>query len=335
MAEVAISVPIVTLRSQLLDRRRRLEEAGATVPDTEVVRLLQEVDRALERMEVGSYGICEVCRTPIEEDRLLANPLACTCFEHMSAAQLRALERDLDLAVHVQTGLLPQRYLSFGEWESCYHYEPLGAVSGDFCDLSAVDGRLFFLIGDIAGKGVSASLLMSHLYAIFRSLLTVGMPVQELAGRANRVFCESTRPPHYATLVCGFAGQDGEVELVNAGHCPPILIHQGSVSQIHPTGLPVGLFSDGQYPPQRLRLDQGDSLLLYTDGVSETLNAAGEEYGAERLGDILSHNGARSVREITVTCLDDLKRFRAGAPKSDDLTIAAIRRSSTAAEPGR
>jgi sigma-B regulation protein RsbU (phosphoserine phosphatase) len=253
----------------------------------------------------------------------------------MSAPQLRALERDLDLAVHVQTGLLPQRQVSFGEWESCYHYEPLGVVSGDFCDLGAVDGRLFFLIGDIAGKGVSASLLMSHLYAIFRSLLTLGIPVQELAERANRVFCEATRPPHYATLVCGFAGQDGEVELVNAGHCPPILIHQGSVSQIDPTGLPVGLFSEGQYPPRRLRLDHDDSLMLYTDGVSETLNAAGEEYGAERLGYILSQDGARGVHEITLTCLDDLKRFRAEAPKSDDLTIAAIRRLSLAAGSGK
>jgi len=222
---------------------------------------------------------------------------------------------------------LPKGELRIRGWEARYHYEPHGAVSGDFCDLSSVDGRLFFLLGDVSGKGVSASLLMSHLNAIFRSLLTISMPVTELAQRANKIFCEATRPPYYATLVCGFAKEGGEIELVNAGHCPPLVLHNGDASRVDPTGLPVGLFSEASYELKRLHLQPGHTLVLFTDGLSETCNAAGDEFGLERLAAALQSRSGSAGRRIQA-CLEDLEAFRGDTAKADDLTIAVLQRES-------
>src|SRR5205823_9198791 len=127
------------------------------------------------------------------------------------------LEKDLDRAWVIQGELLPKLNLRFNGWEVSYHYEPAGPVSGDYCDLVSTDsGDLYFLIGDVAGKGVAASLLMSRLQAIFRSLITTQLPVNELVERANHFFADTTMRPYYATLVCGKASADGQVEICNA-----------------------------------------------------------------------------------------------------------------------
>jgi len=151
------------------------------------------------------------------------------------------------MAARIQTTLLPRRAVRTGGWEACYHYQPLGPVSGDYCDLiPSAGGGLLFIAGDVSGKGVASSLLMSHLHAIFRSLLSVGMPIGALLERANRVFCESTLPSFYATLVCGHAHANGDVEICNAGHCPPVLVCGGEVSTIEAAALPPGLFGTRQ-----------------------------------------------------------------------------------------
>ncbi len=215
-----------TLRAQLLDRRERLEEAINRYQDNpNLERLLLEVDSALERMDNGSYGLCDVCHDPIEPEWLRADPLVRICLSHLTPQQQRAFEQDLDLASRIQGALLPKPSVAFEGWDIYYHYEPAGPVSGDYCDLlfSRNDQReLFFLLGDISGKGVAASLLMSHLHAIFRSLIALAMPVAQLVERANRIFCESTLSTQFATLVCGRADPSGTIDLCNAGHCSPL-----------------------------------------------------------------------------------------------------------------
>ncbi len=331
MSEMAASVSDPLLRAQLLDRREQLAAAASTSPIPEVQRLLKQVDEALTRMDHGTYGLCQTCHEGIEPERLAANPLTCFCLEHLDAAQRRAFEADVESAVRIQAGLLPSRNFSLGEWEACYEYEPLGPVSGDFCDLQAAeDGRMFFLVGDIAGKGVSASLLMSHLHAILRSLLSMGMPLSELLQRANRLFCEVARPPYYATLVCGFAGGSGEVEICNAGHCPPVVLHAGENAFVPATGVPLGLFCDAQYHVARLQLEHGDLMVLYTDGISEARDRAGQEYGAERIAEFVRRLRGLTAAEIATACHGDIRRFLGGAARADDLTIMAVRRRTLA-----
>jgi len=166
------------LNSQLEDRKRRLEAAIALAPHKAgLAGLLREVDSALERMDKGSYGLCEECHEPVEQDRLMADPLVRYCLDHLTGPERAALQRDLDLASAVQRNLLPQKGLRAGGWETCYHYAPVGPVSGDYCDLIPSDGQLFFVLGDVSGKGVAASMLMTQLHALFRSLTGMALPL--------------------------------------------------------------------------------------------------------------------------------------------------------------
>lgn len=317
------------LRSELVERRGRLLAARTAHPEMgDLTRLLGEVDAALDRMELGTYGICESCHEPIERERLLADPLLRFCLPHLTPAQQEALQQDLELAVRIQASLLPGAHLRTGGWEAGYHYEAAGPVSGDYCDLVAADsGGLFFITGDVSGKGVASSLLMSHLHAIFHSLLSVGMPIGALLERANRVFCESTLPSFYATVVCGQAHPNGEIEIINAGHCPPVVVRRHGIATIEASAIPLGLFCSGEYPAQRVRLEPGDSLVLYTDGLTEARRGSDEEYGTERLAGVLRGFHGASPQAVASACLADLEAFLGGAPKSDDVTLMVIRRA--------
>ena len=318
------------MRKQLLDRRERLESAAPMVTENvEFNQLLHQIDAALQRLSDGTFGLCETCHEPIEAGRLAADPLVQFCLDHLTPSQQRALQEDLDLAARIQKGLLPKLGIDFAGWNASFHYEPAAAVSGDYCDLVTADGGdLYFILGDVTGKGVAASMLMAQLHAMFRTLISVGLPLNQLVARASRVFCESTLPTHYATLVCGRASSSGEVEICNAGHLPPLRVHQGEVTRIAATGLPVGVFCNQQFSSTRFRVSPQDTLLLYTDGISEAENKSGDEYGIERLSRMVRENHALPPKDLVSACLKDLAGFRDGAAKTDDLTIMALQRAS-------
>ena len=316
------------LRKQLLARRQKLQalapEHSQAVP---VQRLLLEVDAALARMDGGTFGICETCHDAIEDDRLLGDPLCRNCLDHLSPAEQRALERDLDLAFQIQIALLPKPDVTIQGWTLAYHYEPRGPVSGDYCDLIMRDnGAALFFIGDVMGKGVAASMLMAQLYAIFRSLAGPEHLPHELIARANPVFCEGTDSSHFATVVCGRIGSGGEVQICNAGHPLPLHVCTGGISSIESTGMPLGLFSEGNYHSLTLNLAKGDSLLLYTDGLTESSNNAGEQYGVGRLHEFVEQQRDLRPKELIGALLQDLGRFRSQAPGHDDLTVMIIQR---------
>src|SRR5437870_5146064 len=126
-ATAVLSLDTAVVRGELLARRNKLEAARAGLPQAEELgRLLHEVDAALERIDQGTYGLCDVCHDPIETERLRADPFVRNCLDHLTRAEQRALEQDLDLAGRIQHVLLPKTQLSLGGWETCYHYEPLG-----------------------------------------------------------------------------------------------------------------------------------------------------------------------------------------------------------------
>jgi sigma-B regulation protein RsbU (phosphoserine phosphatase) len=315
------------LRNQLVARRQRLEAVMPKIPTQHLDQLLHELDAALERMEAGTFGICETCHDSIESDRLLLDPLTRNCLDHLSPAERRALERDLDLALEVQRGLLPPATLQIKGWNLAYTFQPAGPVSGDYCDVLALeDGAGLFTLGDVSGKGVAASMLMAQLHAIFRSLVTVTNSVTELVAKANRVFCQGNPTCHFATLICGHCDEHGNLEICNAGHCPPLCITQGKVARIDSTGLPVGVICDGEYPSQKRKFARGDSLIMYTDGLSEAFNNSREQFGVDRLAGLLANHADLEPRELLACVLEELTRFRSGAGRSDDLTIMILQR---------
>jgi phosphoserine phosphatase RsbU/P len=320
------TLEIAFLQGQLEERRQRLERAMALRPQNGgLASLLHEVDSALERMDKGTYGVCEECHESIERDRLMANPLCRYCLDHLSDPQRKALQRDLDLAAQVQRKLLPQAGLSVGGWQTSYYYAPHGPVSGDYCDLIPYDGQLFFVLGDVSGKGVAASMLMTQLHALFRSLIGLGLTLDQMIRQANRVLCESALAGQYATLVCGIANVEGDVEIHNAGHLPAIAVLSSGPLHVESMGFPLGMFPEGEFSAARVKLDAGDTLFLFTDGLSEASCATGDEYGVERISRFVHQQSEREAAGLIAACLDDMRAF-ADAPQFDDLTLLAIQR---------
>jgi phosphoserine phosphatase RsbU/P len=315
-------------QDQLADRKRRLETATATLPAAaDVRRLLDEVDEALRRIERGTFGLCETCHDPIEADRLIADPVTRFCLDHLTPREQRALQQDLDLATRIQRELLPKADSVVDGWQIAYHYQAAGPVSGDYCDLLlGPRGDTYFLVGDVAGKGVAAAMLMSHLSAMLRTLISIGLPLPELMQRASRVFCENTLPTHYVTLVCGRASTSGEVEICNAGHPPPFVIGRGEVAALPATSLPIGMFCAEDFTCATVQLQPGDTMLLYTDGLIEAQNGAGADYGLERLRAFALAPLPDTPRAVVAKCMQDLGRFLGSRQPTDDVTLMAMRR---------
>ncbi|HEY5883238.1 MAG TPA: SpoIIE family protein phosphatase [Pyrinomonadaceae bacterium] len=316
------------LRRQLIDRREKLVSAASVFHrPAELTRLLDEVDSALQRMDDGIYGLCEVCHDPVETERIIANPTERFCIDHLTTSQQRALEEDLQLAAQIQSTLLPPPTRTVAGWDVAYHYQPAGPVSGDYCDL--INGQqesLYFILGDVSGKGVAASMLMAHLHAMFRTLASIEMPLEQMVERASRVFCESTLPTQYATLVCGKANSNGEVEICNAGHLPPLLVQRGQVTRVAATGLPLGMFGTESFSVNKFQMQKGDSILLYTDGCSERSNQDGQEYGTDRMCDMLEGEPNLAPRPLLEHGLRQIESFAQGNAPFDDVTMMAIQR---------
>ena len=313
------------LREQLLVRREKLETAATRSQTANVLQLLDQVDRALEKIDSGAFGVCEVCLGSVDAERLIADPLTTICLDCLRPEEARALEADLQLAASIQRGLLPPADFAAVNWNVAYHYEPAGQVSGDYCDVMAYGDQLYFMLGDVSGKGVAASMLMANLHAMFRALVPSGLPLAQLVERANRIFCSSTLPTQYVTLIVGKASAFGEVEICNGGHLAPLHVSARGVDPIESDSLPVGLFHDQQFTPRRIQFSPGDGLVLYTDGFTEALGADGAEYGAHRLLNVLSQCTSRGSRHLVEECIKDLLAFRAGSKKLDDQTLMALR----------
>jgi sigma-B regulation protein RsbU (phosphoserine phosphatase) len=317
------------LRTELERRFDRLEEAlQSPSADPSLSKLLGEVDAALTRMDAGTYGLCETCHDSIEADRLLANPLEQFCLDHLTTEERRALESDLLLAARIQQTLLPARDFAPKGWHVRYHYAPARVVSGDYCDVFESKAGLLFLLGDVSGKGIAASMLMSHLHATFRSLADAELPLDKMVGVANRIFAESTMAGQFATLVVGRAAHDGSVELVSAGHLPLLHLCAGETKSRSATGVPLGMFATTNFPVFSFSVQAGDSLLIYTDGLSEARNAAGEEYGLHRVRAIADGHRTKPPAELISNCLSDLHTFTAGMKPADDLTMLALQRAN-------
>ncbi len=316
------------VRDELLDRREHLAHMAVTVRENQLVELLQQVDSALERLDGGTWGQCAVCLGKVEEGRLEADPLVTVCIECLSPAERKALERDLEAAARVQAALLPPRRLQYDGWEVSLLWEPLGPVSGDHYDLlrpRREDEPLHLVVGDVAGKGVSASLIQSHLHALLRVLAAPELSLAGLLSRANRLLCEVTLPAAYATLLAARLYPGGRLELASAGHPRPLLADRRGVRPVEGAGLPLGLFCEAEYTARDIELAPGDTLLFYTDGWTEATTDE-EEYGIGRAAAVLRRVKNRPLDEILAACRKDMEEFLNGAPRVDDLTLLALRR---------
>ena len=319
---------IAYLKGELEQRRSRLIEVTRDNGDASLRQLLGSVDAALDRINAGTYGICEQCHESIEADRLLCDPLVRFCLDHLSTEEQRALEKDLAMAARIQRALLPRPEWSASGWHARYHYQAANVVSGDYCDLIESNGGFLFLLGDVAGKGVAASMLMSHLHATFRSLAGQHLPLQEMMDHANRLFCESTTAGQFATLIVGYASPDGKVQYVSAGHLPLFHLSPSGVHSREATGVPLGMFNCTEFHVCELQLAPGDKLLMYTDGLTEMFDAKGEEFGICGVQALARRHAAATPQGVLDACLEEVHRYAASSKQSDDLTLMVLHRAN-------
>ena len=244
------------------------------------------------------------------------------------AAEKRRMERDLTLAHEIQQKLLPEDPPEVPGVEMFGANLPSRQVSGDYFDFRVrPDGRVYVVIADVCGKGIGPALLMASLQATFAAWADESMPLPEMVSRLSKVLKARTPEGRFVTAVfCLLDGSSGEVEYVNAGHNPPLLLRRdGAIETLPPHGTPLALFPR-QYPSSRTVLAAGDLLFLYTDGVTEAGNSAEEEFGMDRLKSFALQNRDRSLEEIDSALIRELEGFVAGIPFADDRTWVLIRK---------
>lgn len=314
-------------QDKLLDRKNKLLEfAEENSSVAEIAKLLSDIDEALLRIQNGTFGICEVCKDPIEPDRLEADPLLTFCLDHLTTNQQRNLEDDLRLAAKIQKNMLPPKDLLVDGWDVAFHYEPAEYVSGDYCDIMTEEHDPFYMIiGDVTGKGIAAAMLMNHLHALFHTLVPLKLGSNDIMERMNRVLSESVISGHFATLLLAIIRADGSVNLSNAGHCRPIVYSGQTILEVDSNGIPLGVLAGTKYACTAVTLNKGDVLFLYSDGLIEAIKNE-DMYGTERLLTPSFDLRNMTSAQIIENTLKDLHSFLDGTKKNDDLTIMVLKK---------
>jgi len=236
--------------------------------------------------------------------------------------------QEIEAAREVQERLLyrePPQFQAL-KYSSCCL--PAKGVGGDYCDfIELKNHQLVLAVGDISGKGISAALMMAHLQASVRTLYaTTETGLAPLLQSVNRLFLAATAPAHYATLFVGeYDDRSGTLRYANCGHNAPLLVHSDcTVERLQPTATVLGLFENWECSTSEVRLVPGDTLVLFTDGVTEATNANGEEFGEQRLIDRLRIFRASPPCSLVEGIVRTAQEF-SGHRQRDDLTVAVAR----------
>jgi sigma-B regulation protein RsbU (phosphoserine phosphatase) len=239
------------------------------------------------------------------------------------------MERELQVAHEVQASLIPRHTPDVTGWDFAARWKPAHEVSGDFYDFVPADGRLGVVIADVSDKGMPAALFMALSRSIIRASVTSVPSPADAIDQANRLINADSTDSMFVTLF--FAQLDpasGKLAYVNAGHNPPLLCRAGQEELIglERTGLPLGLFKFTDFEAREARLDPGDFLVLFTDGVTEALDPQGREFGDERLQRILLEVRGASAEDMAAGLEATLSAFAGTAAPSDDITYVILKR---------
>jgi sigma-B regulation protein RsbU (phosphoserine phosphatase) len=242
----------------------------------------------------------------------------------------RALEKELDIARGIQMALLPEHLPQPEGYELAGFNAPSRAVSGDLykAEMRSDQGECVLLLADVSGKGMAAALLTASLEALSVGPIEVGLPADEICSKLSRRLHARTSPERYATAFVGVLDVGTHtLRYANAGHNPAIVVRaDGSVRELGATGLPLGLLPVGDYASEEVALERGDVLLIYTDGISEAANPAGEEYGLDRLSRFVASRRRDKAEDLIDALEKDLEEFVRGVPYGDDRTLLVLRR---------
>ncbi|MBW7888744.1 MAG: PP2C family protein-serine/threonine phosphatase [Bacteroidetes bacterium] len=274
---------------------------------------LREGDYSQEELEF-LYSLASFAILSLENARLFKE-----------AIEKQRLENELLIAREIQQNLLPRHIPEIKNFEIAAVNVSSKQVGGDYYDIIPLHNSQFVLaIGDVAGKGTPASLLMANAQATLRTLVPFQLSLPETTARINDIIFENTTPDKFITFFLGLLNSETkEFSYVNAGHNPPFVLRaNGSIERLTEGGIILGIMKAMiPYKEGKIILEQGDSVILFTDGVSEAMNSNGEEYTEEKLEEIIRGFRHYSAGKILSSITHEITSYTIGAPQSDDITL--------------
>ena len=242
----------------------------------------------------------------------------------------KLLARDeLEAGRKVQLALMPERSPRVPGWELWLYTQPANDVGGDLVDYLQIDARRYAVsLGDVAGKALPAALLMAKLQSTLRALVPQFDELSELGAAVNRILCRDGLPDRFATLVyLELTGGTGSVRVLNAGHMAPVVIRGTRIEEMPAGAMALGIMANAGFKEQRIDLAERDCLVVYSDGITEATNAAGDFFGDDRFRSLLQESAGRSAAELGSQVLAAVEAFVGSARPHDDISLAVLRRT--------
>jgi serine phosphatase RsbU (regulator of sigma subunit) len=294
---------------------------------------LQTNDRVIGLIYVDSpHLVREFTREDLNLLTVMAN-VAAIRIEHARLNEIeeaeRAMAKEMEQAALIQNALLPSAPPTVAGLDIAGKTIPCRTVGGDYFDyITFPDGRVGMLVGDVAGKGLPASLLMSSLQARVHVLFEDADSLAHKIERLNKAVCAKCPDNRFITFFMTVMDPaTGALVYTNAGHNPPLLVRASSALEVLPGGGTIlGILPMATYQEERMRMEPGDVLVLYSDGVTEAVNPDGEDFGEQRLGELVASMPNRTASEIVEAIASAVTSFTEGAPAADDITVVVARR---------
>src|SRR5271167_4260454 len=266
-------------------------------------------------------------------DRQILDALAADAASILDNARLVVRERErqrmeeqINIARGIQQALLPRNFPDHPHLAVAGCNYPCLSVGGDYFDVFPLDNnRTAFLIADVSGKGLGAALLTTMLQGAL-SAMTLGTDPARVFNHVNRFLCDHAEVGRYATMFFGILDDDGHLEFINAGHPSPFLIRHGVAEEPFSEGsYPVGLVPEAEYTTARLKLEPGDTIVLFSDGVTEAMDPDEQLFGVPRLREVLTGQTECPLDQLQKCVLEAVENFARGASQADDLTLLIVR----------
>jgi phosphoserine phosphatase RsbU/P len=266
-------------------------------------------------------------------DRQILDALAADAASILDNARLverererQRLEQEIGIARDIQQALLPKNFRDFPHIAVSGVNFPCLSVGGDYFDVFPLDDRrTAFLLADVSGKGLGAALVTTMLQGAL-SGMTLGTDPARVLNHVNRFLCDHVEVGRYATMFFGIIDDVGRLEYINAGHPSPVLLRNETAEEAFTEGsFPVGLVPEAEFCTSKLQLEPNDTLVLYSDGVTEAMDPDEQLYGVARLRDVLLGKNEMPLDEIQKTVLESVENFARGARQADDLTMLLVR----------
>ena len=239
----------------------------------------------------------------------------------------KQLEQELNMARQVQVALSPTAFMQPDHFEVSAHSIPSRYVGGDFYDMITLeDGRSVFMLADVSGKGIAAALLAAMAQGALHAQFASNHTLTDVVASLNKILVQRSASNSFMTLFCAELDRDGNFTYINAGHNLPILARTNGVNEMLTTkSVVLGAFDFAQYQPRQTKLMSGDVVVMYTDGVTEAVNANHQMFGDEKLEELVRKSVNLSAEEIKKMILDAVLNFTSGLPQGDDITLIVLK----------